>query len=189
MAACIISNCVVNLVSEQEKQLVFNEMFLLLKPRGRVAINDILLKRELPSELKTNMALYVGCIAGASLVKDYEKYVGNAGFREVNAVEEKRVTFAATSRALVATGETRQLVMALICRRWTADKLISIKGLYTLSKHDPDSFWDTALFSLGGKVVLVVTGLEGDFIGFPYLPTALLFELLTFQNENDHRNS
>ncbi|KAJ9493742.1 hypothetical protein H2202_010784 [Exophiala xenobiotica] len=133
MAACIISNCVVNLVSEQEKQLVFNEMFLLLKPRGRVAINDILLKRELPSELKTNMALYVGCIAGASLVKDYEKYVGNAGFR--------------------------------------------------------DSFWDTALFSLGGKVVLVVTGLEGDFIGFPYLPTALLFELLTFQNENDHRNS
>ena len=81
MADCIISNCVVNLVSEQEKQLVFNEMFLLLKPRGRVAINDILLKRELPSELKTNMALYVGCIAGASLVKDYEKYVGNAGFR------------------------------------------------------------------------------------------------------------
>ncbi len=80
MADCIISNCVVNLVPEQEKQLVFKEMFRLLKPGGRVAISDILLKRELPQELKTNMALYVGCIAGASLVKDYAKYLGEAGF-------------------------------------------------------------------------------------------------------------
>lgn len=80
MADCIISNCVINLVPEQEKQLVFNEMFRLLKPGGRVAISDILLKRELPSELKMNMALYVGCIASASLVKVYGEHLGNAGF-------------------------------------------------------------------------------------------------------------
>ncbi|KAH0566171.1 hypothetical protein GP486_000424 [Trichoglossum hirsutum] len=81
-ADCIISNCVVNLVPEQEKQLVFNEMFRLLKPGGRVAVSDILAKSELPHELKTNMALYVGCIAGASLVSDYEKYLANAGFSD-----------------------------------------------------------------------------------------------------------
>ena len=78
---CIISNCVVNLVPEQEKQLCFNEMFRLLKPGGRVAISDILLKgRDLPADLKTNVALYVGCIAGASQIKDYEKYLRSAGF-------------------------------------------------------------------------------------------------------------
>lgn len=79
-ADCIISNCVVNLVPEAEKQLVFNEMFRLLKPGGRVAISDILTKGELAPDLKTNVALYVGCIAGASQVQDYEKYLKEAGF-------------------------------------------------------------------------------------------------------------
>lgn len=79
-ADCIISNCVVNLVPEKEKQLVFNEMFRLLKPGGRVAVSDILTKRQLPQELKDSMALYVGCVAGASLVTDYEKYLREAGF-------------------------------------------------------------------------------------------------------------
>lgn len=79
-AECVISNCVVNLVPEQEKQLAFKEMFRLLKPGGRLAISDILIKKELPEELKKSMALYVGCISGASQVKDYEKYLREAGF-------------------------------------------------------------------------------------------------------------
>ncbi|KAJ5306231.1 hypothetical protein PENANT_c077G01497 [Penicillium antarcticum] len=79
---CIISNCVVNLVPEAEKQLVFHEMFRLLKPGGRVAISDILAKRELPVEIKTDLSLYVGCIAGASQVSDYERYLKEAGFQD-----------------------------------------------------------------------------------------------------------
>jgi arsenite methyltransferase len=79
-ANCIISNCVINLVPEQEKQLSFNEMFRLLKPGGRLAISDILLKKELPVELRKNMTLYVGCISGASKIEDYKKYLRNAGF-------------------------------------------------------------------------------------------------------------
>jgi arsenite methyltransferase len=79
-ADCIISNCVINLVPKDEKQLVFNEMFRLLKPGGRVAISDILTRRELAPELQSNMALYVGCIAGASQVQDYEEYIQKAGF-------------------------------------------------------------------------------------------------------------
>ncbi|KAJ5260981.1 hypothetical protein N7524_008614, partial [Penicillium chrysogenum] len=69
---CIIRNRVVNLVPEAEKPLVFHEMFRLLKPGSRVAISDILAKRELPMEIKTDLSLYVGCIAGASRVSDYE---------------------------------------------------------------------------------------------------------------------
>lgn len=89
IADCIISNCVVNLVPEDEKQLVFNETFRLLKSGGRVAISDILVKKELPDRLKNSMALYVGCIAGASQVQDYEKYLRKAGFNDIMIVDAK----------------------------------------------------------------------------------------------------
>ena len=78
---CMISNCVINLVPELEKQSVFNEMFRLLKPNGRIAISDILLEKDLPDDLKSDVALYVGCIAGASLVGAYEKYLTKSGFQ------------------------------------------------------------------------------------------------------------
>ncbi|KAK0762964.1 hypothetical protein N5P37_004490 [Trichoderma harzianum] len=83
IADCIISNCVVNLVPEEEKQLAFNEMFRLLKPGGRVAISDILAKGPLPDAIKKSMALYVGCIAGASEVGMYQKYLKEAGFNGI----------------------------------------------------------------------------------------------------------
>jgi arsenite methyltransferase len=78
---CIISNCVINLLPESEKPLAFKEMHRLLKKGGRVAISDILLKAEMPPELKSNAALYVGCIAGASKVEQYQDYLASAGFR------------------------------------------------------------------------------------------------------------
>lgn len=77
---CIISNCVINLVPERDKNVVFLEIFRLLKPGGRVAISDILAKKELPVDVKSDMSLYVGCIAGASQVGDYEKYLKDVGF-------------------------------------------------------------------------------------------------------------
>ena len=80
-ADCIISNCVINLVPENEKQLVFHEMSRLLKPGGRVAISDILLKKELRADLKQDIGLYVGCIAGASELGAYERYLSQAGFK------------------------------------------------------------------------------------------------------------
>ncbi|KAL6715358.1 hypothetical protein ACLMJK_007624 [Lecanora helva] len=82
-ADCIISNCVINLVPEAEKPLVFREMFRLLKPGGRVAISDILLKKDLPEELRKDVSLYAGCIAGASRVEGYERYLRGAGFRDI----------------------------------------------------------------------------------------------------------
>jgi arsenite methyltransferase len=81
---CIISNCVINLVPEHEKYLVFQEIFRLLKPGGRVAISDILAKQELPLEIRQDLSLYVGCIAGASQVGDYERYLKEAGFEGNN---------------------------------------------------------------------------------------------------------
>ena len=80
-ADCIISNCVVNLVPSAEKQMVFGEMFRLLKPGGRIALSDILSKKDLPDRLRSNLALYVGCIAGTSRVDEYEGYLREAGFQ------------------------------------------------------------------------------------------------------------
>ena len=85
-ADCIISNCVINLVPEIEKQQAFNEMARILRPGGRVAISDILLKRDLFPALKRDMALYVGCIAGASKVESYQHYLHSAGFKGLSPV-------------------------------------------------------------------------------------------------------
>ncbi|KAM5373255.1 hypothetical protein ACJZ2D_007084 [Fusarium nematophilum] len=88
-ADCIISNCVINLVPAAEKQLAFNEMFRLLNPGGRVAISDILARKEFTEEMKKNSALYVGCVAGASQVGDYDAFLKNAGFNDVLIVDSE----------------------------------------------------------------------------------------------------
>lgn len=80
-ADCVISNCVINLVPEAEKPAVFAEMARLLKPGGRVAVSDILAKKEMPRELKDSVAAYVGCVAGCSLKEAYEKWLLGSGFR------------------------------------------------------------------------------------------------------------
>jgi arsenite methyltransferase len=78
---CIISNCVINLVPAKDKPLVFQEIARLLKPGGRLAISDILARKKLPENIVNDMSLYVGCIAGASRVAEYEDYLKSAGFQ------------------------------------------------------------------------------------------------------------
>ncbi|GAB1204266.1 hypothetical protein APSETT445_002916 [Aspergillus pseudonomiae] len=77
---CIISNCVINLVPATDKAAVFREIARLLKPGGRVAISDILARKPLPDHITNNMALYVGCVAGAGQIVEYEEYLRQAGF-------------------------------------------------------------------------------------------------------------
>jgi len=82
---CIISNCVINLAPD--KPAVFREMFRALKPGGRVAISDIALKKPLPREIAASMMAYIGCIAGAIGIADYERGLRNAGFQAVHIVD------------------------------------------------------------------------------------------------------
>jgi ubiquinone/menaquinone biosynthesis C-methylase UbiE len=81
IADCIISNCVINLVPEAEKPAVFAEMSRLLKPGGRVAISDILARKPLLEDLRRNIALYVGCIAGCGIKEDYMRFLRDNGFQ------------------------------------------------------------------------------------------------------------
>lgn len=79
----ILSNCVINLVPRSEKHLVFREAYRLLRPGGRLAVSDILARKELPEKLRNDMAMYVGCVAGASMVEEYEGWLKEAGFGSV----------------------------------------------------------------------------------------------------------
>jgi SAM-dependent methyltransferase len=85
---CLISNCVINLAPD--KPAVFREMFRVLKPGGRVAVSDIALKKPLPAEVGQDILAYVGCIAGAVLVTDYERMLREAGFAAVQIVDTRK---------------------------------------------------------------------------------------------------
>jgi SAM-dependent methyltransferase len=87
-ADCVISNCVINLAPD--KRAVFREIFRVLKPGGRVAVSDIALKKPLPPEVSRDVMAYVGCIAGAILVEDYERGLREAGFGAVQVVDTGR---------------------------------------------------------------------------------------------------
>lgn len=84
-ADLVISNCVINLAPDKKK--VFQEIFRILKPGGRVAVSDIALKQVLPQELAESAAALVGCIAGAILIEDYENGLRAAGFSDVAVID------------------------------------------------------------------------------------------------------
>jgi arsenite methyltransferase len=77
-ADVIISNCVINLSPEKER--VFRETFRVLKPGGRLAISDVVATAEMPDQIKQDIALYAGCIAGASLINDLKAVLNAVGF-------------------------------------------------------------------------------------------------------------
>ncbi len=77
-----ISNCVINLSAD--KQRVFQEIYRVLRPGGRIAVSDMALLKKLPDNIEKSMEAYAGCIAGAILVEEYKKIVKKAGFKNVN---------------------------------------------------------------------------------------------------------
>jgi SAM-dependent methyltransferase len=82
---CVISNCVINLAPD--KRAVYREIARVLKPGGRLAVSDIVLKGTLPEELAGDLMAYVGCIAGAITADEYRAGLGEAGFREIEVLD------------------------------------------------------------------------------------------------------
>jgi SAM-dependent methyltransferase len=78
----IISNCVINLSGD--KDLVLREAFRVLKPGGRFAVSDVVTRGEIPAEIRKNMLLWVGCIAGALDDYQYVAKLASAGFHDID---------------------------------------------------------------------------------------------------------
>src|SRR3954453_17446976 len=74
----IISNCVINLSGDKDR--VLGEAFRVLKPGGRFAVSDVVVRGDVPIEIRHDMELWVGCVAGAMKDSEYSDKLANAGF-------------------------------------------------------------------------------------------------------------
>jgi arsenite methyltransferase len=84
----IISNCVINLSGDKDR--VLREAFRVLKPGGRLAVSDIVVRGEVPADIRKSMELWVGCIAGALEEFEYRNKLFSAGFESID-IEATRV--------------------------------------------------------------------------------------------------
>lgn len=78
----IISNCVINLAADKSK--VLREAFRVLKPGGRFAVSDVVARREVTTEVRRSMELWMGCVAGALHEREYERLLADAGFADID---------------------------------------------------------------------------------------------------------
>jgi SAM-dependent methyltransferase len=97
----IISNCVINLSADKDR--VLREAFRVLKPGGRLAVSDVVVRGEVPEEIQKSLLLWVGCIAGALRDEDYVKKLTAAGFEAVS-IESTRIYQIEDARAFL-TGQ------------------------------------------------------------------------------------
>jgi arsenite methyltransferase len=84
----IISNCVINLSADKDR--VLREAFRVLKPGGRFAVSDVVVRGKVPEEIRKSMLLWVGCIAGALSDSEYSSKLAQAGFENIE-LEPTRV--------------------------------------------------------------------------------------------------
>ncbi len=91
---CVISNCVINL--SPNKRRVFAEAYRVLKPGGRMAVSDIVATAVPPEEIRENIELFTGCMAGASLISEIEAMLAATGFAAI------RITPKSSSRTFIS---------------------------------------------------------------------------------------
>jgi len=86
----IISNCVINLSADKDR--VLREAFRVLRPGGRLAISDVVVKSGMPAEVRQSMELWAGCISGALEEPDYTAKLAGAGFSSIEIEPTRHYT-------------------------------------------------------------------------------------------------
>ena len=121
----VISNCVINL--SPDKPQVFRDAFRVLKPGGRLMVSDLALTAELPAPVRSSVAAYIGCVAGALLKTQYLAGISGAGFTDVRVVSEEQYPVDAlvgdprAGQVLADSGLSREELLA------AAQSVVSIK--------------------------------------------------------------
>jgi arsenite methyltransferase len=97
----VISNCVINLSGDKDR--VLREAFRVLRPGGRFAVSDVVVRGAVPAEIRRSVELWVGCVAGALEESEYKAKLAAAGFEEIE-IEPTRVYSVADARQFL-TGQ------------------------------------------------------------------------------------
>ena len=105
----IISNCVINLSADKGRAL--REAFRVLKPGGRFAVSDVVVRGEVPAAVRRSMELWVGCVAGALEEQEYTRLLADAGFAAIG-VEATRIYEFADAQAVLAGAGLDAAVLA-----------------------------------------------------------------------------
>ena len=95
----IISNCVINLSADKDRVLA--EAFRVLKPRGRLAVSDVVVRGEVPPAIRRSVELWIGCVAGALEQDEYRAKLARAGFEAID-LEPTRIYRAEDAREFLA---------------------------------------------------------------------------------------
>ena len=106
----IISNCVINLSADKDR--VFAEAFRVLRPGGRFAVSDVVVRGDVPAQIRRSVELWIGCVAGALEESDYRAKLGKAGFEDVH-LEPTRVYRAEDAREFFLRRDERIDVAAI----------------------------------------------------------------------------
>jgi arsenite methyltransferase len=96
----VISNCVINLSADKGR--VLREAFRVLRPGGRFAVSDVVVRGAVPAEIRRNIELWVGCVAGAMEESEYRTKLSDAGFEQIE-IEPTRVYGIGDARQFLTT--------------------------------------------------------------------------------------
>jgi ubiquinone/menaquinone biosynthesis C-methylase UbiE len=122
----IISNCVINLSGDKDR--VLREAFRVLRPGGRFAVSDVVVRGEVPAEIRKSLELWVGCVAGALEEYEYRDKLFNAGFESIE-IEPTRVYKVEEARDfLAAAGLDAEKVGPAIDGKFMSAFVRAVKG-------------------------------------------------------------
>jgi arsenite methyltransferase len=105
----IISNCVINLSGDKRK--VLSEAFRVLKPGGRFAVSDVVVRGDVPAAIRRNMELWIGCVAGALEEQDFLQLLVDTGFVKAS-IEPTRIYKAEDAAAFLAGTDLNAIELA-----------------------------------------------------------------------------
>src|SRR5437763_1391314 len=107
----IISNCVINLSAD--KDAVLAEAFRVLKPGGRFAVSDVVVRGEVPSDIRRSVELWIGCVAGALEESEYRTKLAKAGFEDIDLEPTRIYTAESAQDFLAGAGHAAEVITAV----------------------------------------------------------------------------